>query len=311
MKFTTPLPIRKILLCCLVLLCTFAVPVGSQAQTQLINPSGADLDACGLPTTWSRFTSAATVTTFNMTADCTFSNSPTDPGTAFLFFQSGEFTINGNGHSIIGPTNYNYSISIDTTGTILNLNNVTIRQSGSTTGRTVGVHGGGRLNGRNVIFRNNTTNGGPITAFFGGQVYLENAQFLNNSKAGSGSEGSALDAFGSGSSVVVTNGIFRGNSGAADVVMADGSGSSIRLEGCIVFSGNVQADGTAANNYMGYNGGTVTDNSDCPKPKRKEKVPTATPTPRPQAVTCPALAETIGVVVDATWSNKRRAVPEA
>ena len=306
MKFTAPLPIRKVLLCCLILVVLLAFPVGSQAQTRLTNPSGAQLHACGLPTTWAVFTSVATVTTFNMTADCTFSNMATNQ-TAFLFFHSGTFTINGNGHSIIGPTsNYNYTIHVNQNGpgTILNLNNVTIRQSGSSDARTVSVFSGARLNGRNVIFRNNTTGAGTILANLGGQVHLENVQFLNNRKVGSASEvGSALDALG-GSSMVVTNGIFRGNSGTPDVLVANGSGSSIRLEGRIAFCGNVQADGTRANNYMSYNSGTVTDNSDpasCPKPKRKEKVPTATPTPRPQAVTCPVLAETIGVVVDATY----------
>ena len=143
--------VKTFLFLCLSLAGLFAAPLGSQAQTQLINPT--TFGACGLPTTYASFNSAATVKTFNMTADCTFSNSQMPSYFGFLQFTEGTFIINGNGHSISGPTN-GYVILVGSNG-ILNLNDVTIRQAGRTDTVAVILQNGGRLNGNNVIFRDN------------------------------------------------------------------------------------------------------------------------------------------------------------
>ena len=302
--------VKTFLFFCLSLAGLFAAPLGSQAQTQLTNPTAAEFGACGLPTTYASFNSAATVKTFNMTADCTFSNSQMPSYFGFLQFTEGTFIINGNGHSISGPTN-GYVILVGSNG-ILNLNDVTIRQAGRTDTVAVILQNGGRLNGNNVIFRDNNNGVGVVGTRNGvGHIYLNDVQFLSNTKA-AGSQtqyGTALTASTANSVAVITNGIFRGNSGFPDVIVARASGSSVRLEGCVIFENNVQTGGAAANNYGSYNGGAVTDNSDfsfclamTPKPKRKkEKIPTATATARPLATTCIDLNQATGIVVHATY----------
>ena len=301
--------VKTFLFLCLSLACLFAAPLGSQAQTQLVNPTGTQLVGdCGLPTTYASFNASASVKNLNMTADCTFSNSQVQDYFGFLSFTGGTFTINGNGHSITGPTN-GYAILVGTNG-ILNLNDVTIRQAGRTDTEAVILQQGGRLNGNNVIFRDNMNGHGVVGTRNGvGHIYLNDVQFLSNSKTGSDTQyGSALTATTANSVAVITNGIFRGNSGSPDVIVARASGSSVRLEGCIVFENNVQTGVTAANDYGTYNGGTVTNNSDIsfclamtPKPKRKQKTPTATATLRPLATTCIDLNQATGIAVRATY----------
>ena len=88
------------LLCLLFLFCIRAIPV--QSQTGFTNPTASQLHACGLPTNRSIFTDSATFTTFNMTADCTIGSAAVPTNGIYLHFQSGAFTINGNGHSING-----------------------------------------------------------------------------------------------------------------------------------------------------------------------------------------------------------------
>ena len=229
-------------------------------------------------------------------------------------FASGEFTINGNGHSITGPTN-GYAIRVS--GGILNLNDVTIRMAGEESQQAVLADSGGRLNGRNVIFENNL-NGSAVTAYNNGQVYLEDAQFLNNRKAPSaaGNPGSAATASHQAGSypntlLSITNAVFEGNSGAP-VLSAD-RGTTVRLQGCLIFRDNIITAGTPAADYATYRGGTVIDRSRnkndrsiCPKLKRKkeEKAPTAIPTatPRPAyGVSYVALQTATGMTFEATY----------
>ena len=195
-----------------------AVPIQSQTPTRLTNPTGSDIDACGLPTTWAQFDGDATVTTFNMTADCAFSSSNVGSG-AFLYFSAGEFTINGNGHSIIGPSN-TWTIYVENAGTVLNLNNVTIRGNASTD-TTVTVRLGARLNARSVIFRDNTSDGATLFAS-NGEAYLEDAQFLGNSATiNTGIVVSSTNGL-----IVITNGVFRANrSDAGEIIFIDSAGS--------------------------------------------------------------------------------------
>ena len=228
--------------------------------------------ACGLPASYADFTSTATVTTFNMTADCVVNTWDVPAGSAFLRFSSGEFTINGNGHSIIGPTN-GYAITVGNVGTVLNLNDVTIRQAGATNDSVIFVNAG-RLNARNVIFRDNNV---LLVLYLStdGQAYLENAQFLNN-RGVSNSKVILLST--NGALLSITNGIFQGNTGFEHLIDAAGT---VQLRGCIT-----RADGLGDDPDS-----IITDTSagECPPgfrtPKKKKKeVPTAAPTstPRPQ-----------------------------
>ena len=282
--------VKQVLLCFVFLMAFSAVPVESQPAL-LTNPSGSDLAACGLPPSRARFTSAATVTTFTMTADCAISNSQVEEWNAFLRFVSGEFTINGNGHSISGPTNA-YVIWISVAGAVLNLNDVTIRTGGEISQQAILASGGGRLNARNVIFENGH-NASPVMAYNNGQVYLEDATFLNNRKSASafgdyGSAASSNHLAGSYPDTLlsITNAVFEGNSGAPVLGAARGA---IRLQGCLIFRDNIISGSTPAADYATYNGGTVIDRSSnqndrsrCPSPKKKEETPAATPTATPR-----------------------------
>ena len=318
MKLAAPLPIRKVLLCWLVLLCILAAPFGSQAQpSRLTNPTAAQLAPCGLPPSWAYFTSAATVTTFNMTADCTFSNSNVQNTSPFLEFASGTFTINGNGYSIIGPTN-GYTIRAGGSGvlgvnsSIVNLNNVIIRQAGFSN-RLVIAQDAGTLNASNVIFRDNTGSRAVVQAWYNHAVAnLDNVMFLNNNNRATDARDAYVFAF-SGGRVTITNSIFQGNTRAAQLLSTHNG--TIQLSGCLTNTNNVRADGTTAaglSRTQGTGGITGSTTGNCPSagfsywlsltpmPKKKA-TPTPTPTPRPQAVTCPALAETIGITVRATY----------
>ena len=272
-----------------------AVPVQSQTPVPtvplfLTNPTTADLVPCGLPP-YAEFNASATVTTFNMTADCTINAWDIQTNYMYLFFTAGTFTINGNGYSISGPPN-GWTIYVQNAGTVLNLNNVTIRQSRD--GITVD---NGRLNANNVIFRDNNSNV-IVAASNAGQIYLENVQFLSNT--GTGIYPAIIADTGLGSLIRITNGHFQGNTGFAYLIEQTYTDGTIQLEGCITYVNN-HISGMRYNTY-----GTVTDNSNpaaClaltpqPKPKKKEEAPTAVPTstPRPQiAATHAALQAATG-----------------
>ena len=251
---------------------------------------------CGLPASWADFTSAATVTTFNMTADCVVNAWDVQAGSAFLRFSSGEFTINGNGHSIIGPAN-GYAITVSNAGTVLNLNDVTIRQAGAVNDSVIFVSAG-RLNARNVIFRDNNVLL-VLHLSTDGQAYFENVQFLNNRGTSTGqvillSTASAL--------LSITNGIFQGNTGFDGLI--DASGAAVQLHGCITFASN------EGNRYSARST-DITDSSsgECPpgfrvpkKKKREEEIPTPTATPRPAyGASYVALQSATGMTFEATY----------
>ena len=251
---------------------------------RLTNPTV--MASCGLPATYAQFTSAATVTTFNMTADCVFNSWAVQAGFMFLHFTSGAFTINGNGYSIIGPASSSvWVILVANAGTVLDLNDVTIRQTGDSNSSVINVSAG-RLNARNVIFRDNSVTT-VLALGTDGQVYLENVQFLNNRGEDPGPRVIGLTT--GGTLLSITNGIFQGNTGFDYLIDFTGA---VQLRGCITL-----ADGLSNNQRSG---GTLTDSRSCPKRKKKEKAPTTTPTQRPLAVTCPALSQ-FGIAVHATY----------
>ncbi len=298
--------IKNVLLCFL-LIAFLTVPIASQAQTpeptappRLTNPTV--MAPCGLPASYAEFTSAATVTTFNMTADCMLDSQSIQTGWAFLHFSSGTFTINGNGYSIIGPSNRT-AMYLGGSTVVLNLNNVVIRQFGVTNGAPVAVRSGSRLDGRNIVFRDNVSER-ILHVADTSQVALENVWFLNNrSTANNERRGSGLSIeggfFGS-PTVRITNTIFQGNAGSPNVVVKNTVTGILEFKGCLTFSGNLQADGVmAANNYN--NAANITDNNTgaCPaagfsywlaltpaptteSQKRAKKTEDSTPTPTPR-----------------------------
>ena len=251
---------------------------------------------CGLPASYAQFNDSATLTTFNMTADCTINAWNNGSNLAYLYFTGGEFTINGNGHSIIGPPN-GWTIYVENASAVLNLNNITIQGGGYATANTVSVIAGARLSGSDITFSDNSGRSTLQVLNSGSQAALRNVQFLKHRQAAGAIAGSAVTAE-RGGRVTLTNGIFRANRNAGsntNVIYSIESPALVELHGCMTFENNVQSDGsTAANDYgtgifsIGY--GQVIDSrtGECPPgfrvPKKKKKVPTAAPTstPRPQ-----------------------------
>ena len=240
MTFTIPARLWCILLCCLFLIGFLAVPVQSQ-PSRLTNPTGGDIGACGLPTTWAQWNGSATVTTFNMTANCTFSDTNVGSG-AFLYFAGGlTYTINGNGYSISIPNN-TWGIYVQTAGTVLNLNNVTISGANGT-GTPVTADNGATLNARDVIFSGNTSNGPAVIVSRGAgtggatTATIENAQFLNNTIQGGVSGTGVLAATGIDAHISITNATFRGNRSDRDSIMRASNAGRITGSG-IIFDSN-------------------------------------------------------------------------
>ena len=285
-----------ILLLCFLFACAFALPVQSQTAPPIMtNP--VNVGACGLPTSWARLTSAATVTTFNMTADCTFSSSAVPDNDGFLLLVSGEFTINGNGYSIIGPSNA-FAIFVTGSSTVLNMNNVVIRQAGTATRAPVQIQSGATFNGRDITFSGNVGYS-AFVASSGASVSIENAQFLNNaSPAGSGQGGSAMTVI-SGAAVDISNSVFRGNTGQTYVIAASGSGAILQLFDCPAFVGNLQADGSPADSYIAV-AEAIVSIIGCKGKARKAPLPRLTATPRPPAVTCLDLQAASSIRIRAT-----------
>ena len=328
--------VKKTLLLCLFLFCILAIPVQSQsatatpvAPTQQPNPTM--LADCGLPAASSSFTSASSITTFNMTADCDYDRWSGVFPNAIMHFFSGRFTINGNGHTISGPphTGFFYAAGANT---VLNLNNIAFSSSGTANFPPISLINGATLNGQNLIFRETRNPAVRSTLWVNGaggtRVNLRNVQFLNNIQTNTGTNAaSVITAYG-GATVTITNGIFRGNQNGIEtstsvsqtsVIGSIGSGTSVTLNGCMTFDSNVQADGsTAAIDAAELTGsgvaGTVNDRRTglCPAegfvfpqfpPKKPKK--TATPWPsataRPLATTCIDLHQATGIVVHATY----------
>ena len=289
-----------ILLLCFLFACVFALPVQSQTATPTSPPlttNPVNVGACGLPTSWARLTSAATVTTFNMTADCTFSSSAVPDNDGFLLLVSGEFTINGNGYSIIGPSNA-FAIFVTGSSAVLNMNNVVIRQAGTAASVPIQIQSGATFNGRDITFSGNAGYS-AFVASSGASASIENAQFLNNaSPAGSGQGGSAMTVI-SGATVDISNSVFRGNSGQAWVIAAHGSGTILQLFNCPAFVGNLQADGSPAESYTAV-AEAIVSIMGCKGKARKTAPPRLTATPRPPAMTCLDLQAVSSIRIRAT-----------
>ena len=318
MKFISPA--KKVLLCCLFLILFLAVPIASQAQTAvptapsvLNNPTV--MAPCGLPASWAVLTSSATVTTFNMTADCVVNS--WDIGSsarAFMDITSGTFTINGNGYRIIGPDDRTFFII----GATLNLNNVTIQENTGLS--TVGISSGGTLNASGVIFQDNTNTSTPLLMAAGARATLNNVQFLNNTAGAQSSGGNIIIAASNNTRVEITNAVFRGNTVVNNLAVIEArDGGAVQISGCVVFESNVQANGNAAASTASTGPGSSLSNTSVstgpvclattptpvPQPKKKKKAnptPAPTSTPRPQiAATHVALQAATGATFGATF----------
>ena len=339
MKFIIPSFAKSSLFLCLALVCFLAIPVQSQvatdtpqptstpnARVKLVNPSISPwISDCGLPLRWSEFDGSASKKTFDLTSDCVFPPGPSGqealPRLSFIY-GGGEFTINGNGYSIIGPPNRTFLVVGGAHPTLgnhpageaptvtLNLNDVTIRGTGGINGRTAVIVRGARFNANNVIFRDNV--GQTILSVRDkGKAHLTNVQFLNNQKTyGEAHWGSTIfvrdDVVAQASDlndtrVNINGAVFRRNSGS--VLVISGYQANLQLAGSIIFENNAATTIREAlpvwYNFRIYhwpgltqfqgevtNTATITSTFNLVpwRPKKKEEPPTPAPTstPRPQ-----------------------------
>ena len=320
MKFISPA--KKVLLCCLFLTLFIAVPIASQAQTAvptapsiLTNPTAGP---CGLPASAAVFNSSATVTTFNMTADCMVNSwDVISSARAFLDFAGGgPYTINGNGYRIIGPSNDRTFFIV---GATLNLNNVTIQENEGLS--TVGISSsGGGLNASNVIFQDNTNTSTTFLMSGAARATLNNVQFLRNTAGAQSSGGNIIVASSVNTRVEITNAVFRGNTVVNNLAVIEArDGGAVQISGCAVFENNVQANGNAAASTASTGSGSSLSNTSVsagpvclattptpiPPPKKKKKAdptPAPTSTPRPQiAATHIALQAATGATFRTTF----------
>lgn len=319
--------IKGVLFLCLFLACILAAPVQSQtpAPTAISNPT-TNLAACGLPVGFARFSSTATVDTFRMSADCTAADSYS-PTNSYLSFDSGTFTINGNGHSIIGTTN-NRVIWVRG-GATLNLNNVVFDNTGNSGLPLIQVQGGATLNIRDTTFQNNVGRGVRLEGT--GTIAFTNVQFLNNQQQHAAT--GFIHIFAStpvpntNARATINNAIFTGNTGANNVVV--NNGGYLTFSGCLTFSNNNAQTGENPEPSGNYDGSNITvpqtlipcspnfvtptatfTPSPSPSPgptlppgakQARQTMSASSATARPMAVTCHDLSQASGIIVRATY----------
>ena len=219
----------------------------------------------------------------------------------FLVLQAGEYTINGNGYSIIGPPTFGF-LSVDGPGGIYSgasahLNNVTIRGFGNR--ETIFTTSGSTVTARDVTFQDGLGGGALGSVLqFGSTADLRNIQVLDN---GSPTSGRLIITSSGSGAVTITNGVFRGNIVQSNFALFNAI-SSIQIT-CASISGNVYPDGSAADISRVWSGGSF-ENIPCPTKKKRKEDPTAVPTstPRPQiAATHVALQAATGATFGATF----------
>ena len=244
-----------------------------------------------------------------MTADCTISGIS---GNYYLRVSSGEFTINGNGYSIIGPSDGSGKFTIRVnSGATLTLDNVTIRQGGASNSTRATVYVAGRLNATDVTLSNNTSKVAMEVLGSSARADLTNVRFLNNTATTGSITASAL-RINISSTVNLRNAYVTGNSGGTYVIMVLGN-STLNIRGCLSFSGNTGINlavhggqGTINNNNVGACvGGGFATVTPTPRPRKKEKEslpPTPTATPRPAyAASYIALQTETGMTFEAAY----------
>ena len=207
------------------------------------------------------------------------------PGNAYIRVHSGEFTINGNGHSIIGGGNW--IVMVQGASTILHLNNITIAGDGMiTVGIPVRVRQGATLHARNLIVRDHQPqwNTGIAALWIdgtGSSATLTNVQFINNDAGPSiASRRTALMIWGANIEVEINGALFRNNRGHEYTVRVQNA--TLRLRGCIQFDSNYTESGAPAVRIGVRNDATLDDQRGaCPKKRAKKQTPAPWPTKTP------------------------------
>ena len=323
--------VKSVLLCFLILAGLIAVPAASAQAvlptanaTQLaeleerqafalLNPTA--VRPCGLPVRSAGFSAGSF--TWTMTGDCVIQDSHIHSETRFgqtafmAFSGGGPYTINGNGYSIIGPSNA--ALFHVANGVILNLNDVSIRSAGSDQHPVIHVvpgSGASRLNAENVGFYNNralaviTAEGTQLLSV---QISLTNARFRGNrvDQAVIRSSGDPRNT--NPSTVTINQADFQENRIGGDSVI-DLQVGDLTLEGRIGFRANPSSVlGGQANRYSVYTGdltdtGVVIYTIKLPKKKDEDPTPAPTPTPQPDyGASYTALQTETGMIFEAAF----------
>ena len=238
-----------------------------------------------------------------MTADCRYSHSDIHRSGASLldFSAGGPYTINGNGHSIIGPVGAR-TISVANNVT-LNLNNVTIRDAGGVNIPVVEVSTGGTFTAVNITFQSNRAL--SAVAVTHGSVDFRNARFRDNrfQQAAVTSVSHQLNR------VFINQAEFVNNAITEDENVLLIQAGDLILEGRIGYRANTGFLGGQANlQYVGDIVNLVSANAEfieilLPKKKKEEEVrPTLTATARPRyAASYTALQTATGMTFEATY----------
>ena len=322
--------VRNVLFCFLILACLIAVPAASQAQavlptanaTQLaeleerqafalINPTA--VRPCGLPVRSAGFSAGSF--TWTMLGDCVIQDSHIHSETRFgqtafmTFSGGGPYTINGNGYSIIGPSNA--ALFHVSNGVILNLNNVSIRSAGSDQHPVIHVvpgSGASRLNAENVGFYSNRAL--AVIAAEGTQTLSTHVSLTNAKFRGNRVEQAVVRSTGSPASpntITINGAEFQENRIVGSNVI-DIQAGNLTLEGRLGFRANPSADlGRQANRYSVYTGdltdtGAVIYTIKLPKKKDEDPTPAPTATPQPDyGASYTALQTETGMIFEAAF----------
>ena len=236
-----------------------------------------------------------------MTADCRYSFSDLHRlGTSLLNFdRGGPYTINGNGHSIIGPVGAK-TISVANNVT-LNLNNVTIRGAGGTGIPVVEVSTMGTLTAVDITFQSNRALSAVAVTM--GSVDFRNAKFRDNRF-----QQAAVTSVNQLNRVFINQAEFVNNViTEAETLLSIQAGDLI-FEGRIGYRANTGFLGGQANlqsvsdivNFLSTNAEIF--EIQLPKKKKEEVRPTLTATARPRyGASYTALQTTTGMTFEATY----------
>ena len=298
--------VKTLLLACFIL-AFFTLPAQGQAT-----PTPIPLDACGLPSQPAVLTEATAQKTFNLTDDCW----PPITSGIWIFIQSGEFTINGNGHLIIAaPGELTNVIRLDGANAVLNLNNIRICCGGNWANSRDDIDiRNGTFNARDVTFSGNVSRTVLSVSGTNTRVNLTNVFFWGNrSPTRIADRGLALNIWGAGIVVTLNDAYFEENAGQPFLIRVNLA--TLRLIGTISYWGNldnIDALRDPTGDPMTFlslrdDGSANLDDSRaryciegvCPPTSRKRKEPTPSPTPtstpRPQfAATHVALQSATG-----------------
>ena len=233
--------------------------------------------------------------------------------------QSGEFTINGNGHQILGGNRISNIIRVSGANAVLHLNNIIIFGNGSWSNEWDGIDvRAGTFNATDVTFNGNVYRTVLSVSGTGTRVNLTNVRFTRNrAPVRHTARGGALNIWGSGIVVTINGGTFFRNANQPFVIRVNIA--TLRLRGAIRFENNLDSISSGQNPAgdpaipisLRDDGSASLDDSGArylgvlaPRRKRKDPTPrpTSTATPRPQiAATHIALQASTGMTFRPTF----------